>query len=154
MRKVHPVIARFVADTVSRCATDRQHLLGLLCTASLQGYRRYVTQSWFESNVSGADSSVRQAGDVLLITGFFGIVKIISCGFFLIFLVERIGRRGALLGGASLMGTYMLIIAVLTATHPPSPNQGFTPTGVASVAMIYLEASMCKARSVCARDYC
>ncbi|KXJ89566.1 general substrate transporter [Microdochium bolleyi] len=80
------------------------------------------------------------AGDVLLITGFFGIVKIISCGFFLLFLVERIGRRGALMGGASLMGTYMLIIAVLTATHPPAPNQGFTPTGVASVAMIYLEA--------------
>ncbi|KAH7018394.1 general substrate transporter [Microdochium trichocladiopsis] len=81
------------------------------------------------------------AGDVLLITGFFGIVKIISCGFFLLFLVERIGRRGALLGGASLMGMYMLIIAVLTATHPPSANnQGFTPTGAASVAMIYLEA--------------
>lgn len=80
---------------------------------------------------------------MLLITGFFGIVKIISCGFFLLFLVERIGRRGGLLGGAALMGMYMLIIAVLTATHPPAANnKGFTPTGAASVAMIYLEASM------------
>lgn len=81
------------------------------------------------------------AGDPLLITGFFGIVKIVSCGFFLLFLVERIGRRGALMGGAFLMGSYMLIIALLTATHPPQANQGFTPTGAASVAMIYLEAS-------------
>lgn len=82
------------------------------------------------------------AGDqALLITGFFGVVKVVSCLFFILFLVERIGRRGSLLAGASLMGTYMLIIAVLTATHPPVKDQGLTATGAASVTMIYLEAS-------------
>ncbi|KAI6080691.1 quinate permease [Hypoxylon rubiginosum] len=81
------------------------------------------------------------AGDNnLLITGFFGLVKVISCLFFLLFLVERIGRRGSLIGGAFLMGTYMLIIAVLTATHPPSASQGLTSTGIASLTMVYLEA--------------
>ncbi|KAI0828104.1 quinate permease [Hypoxylon sp. FL0890] len=76
----------------------------------------------------------------LLITGFFGVVKVISCLFFLLFLVERIGRRGSLLGGAFLMGTYMLIIAVLTATHPPSASSSLTSTSIASITMIYLEA--------------
>ncbi|TQN65018.1 Quinate permease, partial [Colletotrichum shisoi] len=58
-----------------------------------------------------------------------------------LFLVERIGRRGSLLGGAFLMGTYMLIIACLTATHPPkSIDQGLTSTATASMTMIYLEA--------------
>ncbi|CCF32102.1 hypothetical protein CH063_04551 [Colletotrichum higginsianum] len=77
----------------------------------------------------------------LLITGFFGLVKVISCLFYLLFLVERIGRRGSLLGGAFLMGTYMLIIACLTATHPPkSIDQGLTSTAIASMTMIYLEA--------------
>ena len=83
---------------------------------------------------------VGAGNDNLLITGFFGVVKVISCLFFLLFLVERIGRRGSLLGGALLMGCYMVIIAVLTATHPPNPNQGLTPTAVASITMIYLEA--------------
>ncbi|KAI5918661.1 putative MFS sugar transporter [Camillea tinctor] len=81
------------------------------------------------------------AGDQsLLISGFFGVVKVVSCLFFLLFLVERIGRRGSLLGGAFLMGAYMLIIACLTATHPPRIGQSLTSTGAASIAMIYLEA--------------
>ncbi|CAJ2499697.1 Uu.00g025500.m01.CDS01 [Anthostomella pinea] len=81
------------------------------------------------------------AGDqALLISGFFGVVKVVSCLFFLLFLVERVGRRGSLLGGASLMGAYMLIIACLTATHPPKAGQSLTSTGAAAVAMVYLEA--------------
>ncbi|KAI1333860.1 putative MFS sugar transporter [Xylariaceae sp. FL0016] len=80
------------------------------------------------------------AANPLLISGFFGVVKVVSCLFFLLFLVERIGRRGSLLGGAFLMGTYMLIIAILTATHPPKVGQAFTSTSAASVAMVYLEA--------------
>ncbi|KAI1448907.1 putative MFS sugar transporter [Annulohypoxylon stygium] len=81
------------------------------------------------------------AGDQsLLISGFFGVVKVVSCLFFLLFLVERIGRRGSLIGGAFLMGAYMLIIACLTATHPPVASQSLTSTGAAAVAMVYLEA--------------
>ncbi|KAI1097239.1 putative MFS sugar transporter [Jackrogersella minutella] len=81
------------------------------------------------------------AGDqALLISGFFGVVKVVSCLFFLLFLVERIGRRGSLIGGAFLMGAYMLIIACLTATHPPVAGQSLTSTGAAAIAMVYLEA--------------
>ncbi|KAI0882394.1 putative MFS sugar transporter [Annulohypoxylon maeteangense] len=81
------------------------------------------------------------AGDQsLLISGFFGVVKVVSCLFFLLFLVEKIGRRGSLIGGAFLMGAYMLIIACLTATHPPVASQPLTSTGAAAVAMVYLEA--------------
>ncbi|CRK48223.1 hypothetical protein BN1723_007908 [Verticillium longisporum] len=38
------------------------------------------------------------------------------------------------------MGTYMLIVAVLTVTFPPNPDQGLTPPSIASLTMIYLEA--------------
>lgn len=82
------------------------------------------------------------AGDSkLLISGFFGIVKVIGCLIFLVFLVERIGRKGALLGGAAVMGTMMLVVAVLTATHPPAPDATHvSPAGAAAITMIYLEA--------------
>lgn len=63
-----------------------------------------------------------------------------ACLFFLLFLVERIGRRGSLLGGAGLMGTYMLIVAILTVKFPPNPDAGLTPPSIASLTMIYLEA--------------
>lgn len=77
----------------------------------------------------------------MLLSGFFGLCKVVACLFFIIFLVERIGRKGALLSGSFLMGLYMLIIGIITATHPPHPKAGLTPPAIASITMIYLEAS-------------
>lgn len=68
------------------------------------------------------------------------MVKVVSCLFFLLVLIERIGRRGSLLLGSTLMGSYFLIVAVLTKTNPPNPNAGLTPASIASLTMIYLEA--------------
>jgi len=58
----------------------------------------------------------------MLLSGFFGVCKVVSCLFFVLFLVERIGRKGSLLVGSFLMGVYMLTV------------------GIASLTMIYLEA--------------
>jgi hypothetical protein len=38
------------------------------------------------------------------------------------------------------MGSLMLIIALLTATHPPNPKGPVTSTSIAAIAMVYLEA--------------
>jgi hypothetical protein len=65
---------------------------------------------------------------------------VVSCLFFLIFLVERIGRRGSLLGGSFMMGVFMIIVAILTAVFPPNKKAGMTSTSLASLIMIYLEA--------------
>lgn len=64
----------------------------------------------------------------------------VSCGSFVLFIADRLGRRLSLFWGAFLMGSYMLIIAILTAKFPPRAGAGFTTTGAASIAMIYLEA--------------
>lgn len=40
-----------------------------------------------------------------------------------------------------MMGCYMLIIAVLTVVYPPKANAGLTSPAIASLTMIYLEAS-------------
>lgn len=81
--------------------------------------------------------------NALLLSGFFGVCKVISCAFFLIFLVERIGRRWSLLAGSFLMGTYMFIIAVLTQRYPPVSGGTLTPPAIASLTMVFLEASKC-----------
>jgi hypothetical protein len=84
---------------------------------------------------------VGAGNNALMISGFFGVAKVVSCLFFLVFLVERIGRRGSLLGGSFMMGVFMIIVAILTAVYPPNKNAGMTSTSLASLLMIYLEAS-------------
>ncbi|KAM0259867.1 hypothetical protein ACHAQJ_003111 [Trichoderma viride] len=78
--------------------------------------------------------------NALLLSGFFGVCKIVSCAFFLLFLVERIGRRWSLIAGSFLMGMYMFIISVLTQRYPPVSGGTLTPPAIASLTMIFLEA--------------
>lgn len=81
------------------------------------------------------------AGDnSMLLSGFFGLCKVVACFVFLLFLVERIGRRWALLNGAFWMAILMLIVAVITATEPPTGKAGLTRSASAAIGMIYIEA--------------
>lgn len=79
--------------------------------------------------------------NALLLSGFFGVCKVVSCAFFLLLLVERIGRRWSLIAGSFLMGMYMFIISVLTQRYPPMSEGTLTPPAIASLTMIFLEAS-------------
>ena len=46
------------------------------------------------------------------------------------------------MGGAFFMGTFMLIIACITATHPPAQEaKHITASGRAAIAMVYAEAA-------------
>ncbi|KAH7165702.1 general substrate transporter [Dactylonectria macrodidyma] len=86
-------------------------------------------------------NAVGAGENAFLFSGFFGLVKVISCFFFLMFLVERVGRRIPLIGGSLMMGIYMLIVAVITVTHPPDATATtISSASVASLTMIYLEA--------------
>lgn len=86
-------------------------------------------------------ATIGAGNKTLFITGFFGIVKMAGVLTFQIFLVERIGRRKPFMGGAFAMGSFMLIIALIVATHPPQASAtGITPSGAAGIAMVYLEA--------------
>ncbi|KAJ5808640.1 hypothetical protein N7474_009909 [Penicillium riverlandense] len=86
-------------------------------------------------------SAVGAGNNALFFSGFFGVAKVVSCLFFLAILVERIGRRGSLMAGSFIMGALFLIVALITATHPPSPDAtGISSYSIASLTMIYLEA--------------
>ncbi|KAF7588110.1 hypothetical protein BBP40_006175 [Aspergillus hancockii] len=84
------------------------------------------------------------AGDnSLFVSGFFGVAKVVSCWLFLLFLVERIGRRWPLIVGAFLMGSLMLIVGLLTKFYPLDPDAtSISSAGIASILMVYFEA-MC-----------
>ncbi|KAH8797735.1 general substrate transporter [Xylogone sp. PMI_703] len=76
----------------------------------------------------------------LLITGFFGLVKVVAVTTFTLLVVGRIGRKTAFMGGAGAMGTFMLIIAIISATHPPVAGK-ISRASIASIVMVYSEAA-------------
>lgn len=68
--------------------------------------------------------------------------KVVACLTFVVFLVERIGRRWALVIGAALMGSFMLIVAVLNKVYPPVKNPtSISSPAIATIIMIYMEAA-------------
>lgn len=86
-------------------------------------------------------ATIGAGNKTLFITGFFGLVKIAGVLLFLLFFVERFGRKIPFMVGAFAMGSFMLIIALIVATHPPKPSAtGITSAGAAGIAMVYLEA--------------
>ncbi|CEL05211.1 hypothetical protein ASPCAL06330 [Aspergillus calidoustus] len=94
----------------------------------------YATQIF---SAVGAGSSAK------LVTGFFGVVKVVGVSIFQLFVIDRIGRRVPFMAGAFAMGSFMLIIACVLATHPTKSdgdNSGATPAGIAMIIMVYAEA--------------
>ncbi|KAF9883677.1 hypothetical protein FE257_003061 [Aspergillus nanangensis] len=95
----------------------------------------YATQI-FEA--VGASSSAK------LVTGFFGLVKVVGVLTFQLFVLDRIGRRVPFMAGAAAMGSFMLIIACVLATHPTTSAEttggGASKAGIAMIIMTYAEA--------------
>ncbi|CRG92426.1 Quinate permease [Talaromyces islandicus] len=85
--------------------------------------------------------SVGAGNSSLLVTGFFGVVKVCAVTIFSFFVVSRIGRKTAFMGGAAAMGCFMLAIAIIVAKNPPSSTGGISQAGIAAIAMVYCESS-------------
>jgi sugar porter (SP) family MFS transporter len=88
-------------------------------------------------------SSVGAGSAAKLVTGFFGVVKVVGVCVFQLFVLDRVGRRVPFMGGAFAMGSFMLIIAIILATHPVSSNStasGPSSAGIACIIMTYAEA--------------
>jgi len=74
----------------------------------------------------------------LLLTGFFGAVKVVACAIFIIFVAERFGRKPLLVFGSLGMFTCMLPIALILKFRPP-PGGVVTAAGGAEIALLFLK---------------
>ncbi|KAL4914668.1 general substrate transporter [Aspergillus aurantiobrunneus] len=130
----------FVAITIQICKPPDARLRPSELTAPAAQCTGNTSLAYYAPQIFGAVGT--SENDTLLITGFFGVVKVVACGVFVLFLVERIGRKWSLAIGAFLMGALMLIVAILAKTFTPDPNAtGISSPTAASIAMIYLEAA-------------
>jgi len=77
-----------------------------------------------------------------LTTGIYGVVKTVLTFVWLYLLIDRVGRRNLLLGGAAGGSLCMWIISAIVFTHPPktatATTAGVGSTGVAAIFFFYL----------------
>ncbi|PSS05327.1 MFS sugar transporter-like protein [Coniella lustricola] len=74
----------------------------------------------------------------LLLTAIFGVVKVLACGIFVLFVSERVGRRNVLIAGAAVMAACQITTAAVDKARPPPTQGNITGSGIAMVALIYL----------------
>ncbi|KAJ5487845.1 hypothetical protein N7530_002145 [Penicillium desertorum] len=77
----------------------------------------------------------------LFATGVYGIVKMVSCGVFLIFVADSLGRRRSLLWTSIAQGLAMLYIGLYVRIAPPVEGAPVIPAGYFALVCIFLFAS-------------
>lgn len=74
----------------------------------------------------------------LFATGVYGIVKTVCSIIWMLWFIERVGRKWSLIGGAFFMGSTLLVVAIIFAKFPPKEDGDPTPETYAMIVMIYL----------------
>jgi hypothetical protein len=59
----------------------------------------------------------------LFATGVYGIVKVVGCFFFLVFVADSLGRRWSLLWTSAAQAIAMYIVGAYGKTEPPQPDK-------------------------------
>ncbi|CAG8310142.1 unnamed protein product [Penicillium salamii] len=77
----------------------------------------------------------------LFATGVYGIVKMVACGVFLIFVADSLGRRRSLLWTSIAQGLAMLYIGLYVRIAPPVEGAPVIPAGYVALVCIFLFAA-------------
>lgn len=60
-----------------------------------------------------------QNNSSLFATGIYGVVKVVSCALFLVFVADSLGRRRSLLVTAGIQGVVLFIVGIYGRVQPP-----------------------------------
>jgi hypothetical protein len=77
----------------------------------------------------------------LFSTGIYGIVKVVSCICFLLFMADSLGRRRSLLLSSIAQGCCMFYIGLYVRIKPPVDGQDVPPAGYVALVCIFLFAA-------------
>jgi hypothetical protein len=69
----------------------------------------------------------------LFATGIYGIVKMATCAFFLVFVADSLGRRKSLLWTSIAQGASMFYIGFYVRFDPPVKGQPVPPAGYVAI---------------------
>ncbi|CEN61587.1 hypothetical protein ASPCAL08240 [Aspergillus calidoustus] len=78
----------------------------------------------------------------LFATGVYGIVKVVGCAFFLVFVADSLGRRRSLLWTSIAQGLTMMYIGLYVRIAPPQEGEPVIPAGYVALVCIFLFAAV------------
>ncbi|KAF2967974.1 hypothetical protein GQX73_g5615 [Xylaria multiplex] len=84
---------------------------------------------------------IKGTSNSLLGTGVYGIVKVVSCAIFLLFMADSLGRRRSLLVSAIGQSFCMFYIGIYVRVAPPQDNQPVPVAGYFALAFIFVFAA-------------
>lgn len=94
----------------------------------------YAPQIFENLGVTGNETN-------LFATGIYGIVKMVACGVFLIFVADSLGRRRSLLWTSVAQALTMLYIGLYVRIAPPKEGAPVIPAGYVALVCIFLFAA-------------
>ncbi len=77
----------------------------------------------------------------LLATGVYGIVKMVSCGLFITFLADTLGRRWSFVWTGYVMFFCMFYLGFYVLLAPPAADAPIPPAGYVALVMVYIFAA-------------
>jgi len=87
------------------------------------------------------DLGITGNANSLFATGVYGIVKMVSCGLFLTFLADTLGRKLSLVWTGCAMGFFMFYIGFYVRFDPPLAGHAVPPAGYVALVAVYLFAA-------------
>ena len=95
----------------------------------------YYAPTLFQNlGLSGTEAS-------LFATGIYGVVKMVTCAAFLIFIADSLGRRKSLLWTSIAQGICMFYIGFYVRFDPPVTGEPVPAAGYVAIVAIFLFAS-------------
>ncbi|MCJ1306859.1 hypothetical protein MMC25_000503 [Agyrium rufum] len=87
------------------------------------------------------DLGIAGNANSIFATGVYGIVKMVSCGLFLLFLADTLGRKRSLMWTGVAMGIAMFYIGFYVRFDPPKTGEAVPPAGYVALIAVYLFAA-------------
>ncbi|RBQ72904.1 hypothetical protein VDGD_08381 [Verticillium dahliae] len=91
----------------------------------------YAPQIFKNLGMSGTESS-------LFATGIYGVVKVVGCACFLIFVADSLGRRRSLIWTGIGQGIAMYIVGIYGRVEPPVEGEPISPFGYVAITCIFI----------------
>ncbi|KAJ4299375.1 hypothetical protein N0V90_004620 [Kalmusia sp. IMI 367209] len=162
-----PVTHQYVVDEMAHIELQLEEERALTCGSSawsmlkeaftVKSYRRrsilcITLMMW--SNLTGTNAmtyysptifaSVGLSGSSvsLFATGIYGIVKMIACACFIIFVTDSLGRRKSLLWTGCVQGFALFYVGFYIRFDPPIKDQPISAAGYIALVMIYIFAAV------------
>ncbi|RYP56433.1 hypothetical protein DL769_009918 [Monosporascus sp. CRB-8-3] len=93
-----------------------------------------------------ASVGLSEATSGLLATGVYGIVKVVACAIFILFVADSLGRRRSLIWTGMVQGLVLFYVGFYVRFDPPNTGEVSSPGYVALVAIFIFAAEIPPAR--------